>query len=336
MKVGSLFSGIGGLDLGLERAGMKVIWQCEIDEYASKVLKKHWPGVPNLGDITKVDWNAVERPDLLCGGFPCQDISIAGKGRGLEGEKSGLWWDFHKAISVLRPRYVLVENVPMLTHRGLDAVLASLSEIGYDAEWNIVSARFVGANHRRDRIFIVAYPHSERCERSGLREEVSGWRSEIVTCTKPGSGSERRETVFATTEGEDVANPRRLCRGDHVGGSEGEMDNGRKDETFRPTDADSIGGSGEGPPNVAHPQSILSGHGDNGNVSIFWNGQEEWERGSALRSREWWAVEPDVGRMAPRISNRMDRLRCLGNAVVPQVGEFVGRAIVEYERRWKN
>ena len=103
ITVGSLFSGIGGIELGLERTGgFKTIWNCEIDPYASAVLKKHWPDVPNLGDITKVDWDGVERPEMLCGGFPCQDISVAGKGKGIEGGyRSGLWFEYAKAIGQL-------------------------------------------------------------------------------------------------------------------------------------------------------------------------------------------------------------------------------------------
>lgn len=159
LTVGSLFSGIGGLERGLERTGaFKTAWNCEIEAYPSAVLKKHWPDVPNLGDITKVDWNEVERTDVVCGGFPCQDISVAGKGKGiLAGEKSRLWSEFARCLRALRPRYALVENVPMLANRGLWLVLADLAEIGYNAEWKIVSAAECGALHRRERLFIIAY-----------------------------------------------------------------------------------------------------------------------------------------------------------------------------------
>lgn len=162
MTCGSLFSGIGGMDLGLERAGFKVIWQSEIDPYASSVLKRHWPDVPNLGDIRAIDWSRVERPNLVCGGFPCQDISTAGKGAGLEGERSGLWAEFVQCLRHLRPDRALVENVPALTFRGLGRVLGDLAEIGFDAEWSTLSACVMGAPHTRERLFIVAYPHSLR------------------------------------------------------------------------------------------------------------------------------------------------------------------------------
>src|SRR5690606_7177861 len=118
LTVGSLFSGIGGIDLGLERAGMETRWFSEIDPYASRVLAKHWPNVPNHGDITQIDFRAVEAVDVLCGGFPCQDLSLAGKRAGIDGERSGLWSEYVRAIRDLRPRYVLVENVTALLSGG--------------------------------------------------------------------------------------------------------------------------------------------------------------------------------------------------------------------------
>jgi DNA (cytosine-5)-methyltransferase 1 len=167
ITVGSLFSGIGGMELGLERTGKyKVIWNCEINPYCIEVLKKHWKDVPNLGDITKVNWNEIEKPELICGGFPCQDISIAGKGQGIkEGTRSGLWSEFAKSIRILRPKYALIENVPMLSKRGLNIVLADLAKMGYNAEWGIISASSVGAMHKRERIFIIAYSTGNRISR---------------------------------------------------------------------------------------------------------------------------------------------------------------------------
>ena len=188
MTIGSLFSGIGGIEIGLERTGeFKTIWQCEIEPYPSAVLKKHWPNVPNLGDITKVNWNEIERPDVLCGGFPCQDISIAGKRKGIkEGTRSGLFFEFAKAIRILRPKYVLIENVSALALSGLNIVLAELAALGYDAEWEIISARECGALHRRERLFIIAYAnrvghlhgepeeHATEAEFNAQRESLAG------------------------------------------------------------------------------------------------------------------------------------------------------------------
>jgi DNA (cytosine-5)-methyltransferase 1 len=167
LTLGSLFSGIGGIELGFERTGaFKTIWHSEIEAYPSAVLEENFPGVKNYGDITKIDWGKVERPDVLCGGFPCQDISVAGKGAGIkEGTRSGLWSEYARAIRELRPRYVVVENVPMLARRGLTRVLGDLAALGYDAEWKIVSAASVGAPHRRERLFIIAYDaEMRRCD----------------------------------------------------------------------------------------------------------------------------------------------------------------------------
>src|SRR5690349_10640503 len=141
--------------------GWETAWFSEIDPYASAVLAKHWPGVPNHGDITKIDFTQVEPVDMLCGGFPCQDISNAGKRAGIEGARSGLWGEYARAVRELRPRYVVVENTPGLLARGMDRVLGDLADSGYDAEWTMLSACALGAPHTRERVFVVAYPTGE-------------------------------------------------------------------------------------------------------------------------------------------------------------------------------
>jgi DNA (cytosine-5)-methyltransferase 1 len=158
--VGSLFSGIGGLDLGLERAGMRVIWQSEIEPYCCRVLAKHWPHVPNLGNVKEIDWSSVERPDVLCGGWPCQPFSYAGNRAGADDERH-LWPHMFDAIRVLRPDFMLGENVAGHLSLGFDRVLADLASIGFDAEWSLVSACSMGAPHMRERLFVVAYPSGD-------------------------------------------------------------------------------------------------------------------------------------------------------------------------------
>jgi DNA (cytosine-5)-methyltransferase 1 len=237
MTFGSLFAGIGGFDLGLERAGMTCKWQVEIDDYASRVLAKHWPDVPRHGDVRTFptagrDWSV----DLICGGFPCQDISNAGAKRGLAGNRSRLWTEFARIIGVLRPRYVLVENVSALLVRGMGEVLGDLASLGYDAEWHCIPAAAVGAPQFRDRVWIVAYP----CGRGFQGQQKRNGQRQIV---------ERRDDFDRLALGQRRA-----------------------------------------------------------------------------RDARSWVRRADHG-----IPRRVDRLRCLGNAVVPQVVEVIGRAILEAE-----
>lgn len=159
LTVGSLFSGIGGLDLGLERAGMAVIWQSEIEPYACKVLAKHWPNTPNLGDIKQVDWSTVERPDVICGGYPCPAFSQAARGRNVA---PNLWAYMFAAVVATRPRFVVLENVAAHLGRGFGDVLNDLHAGGFDVEWSTLTACSVGASHTRRRLFAVAYPHGSR------------------------------------------------------------------------------------------------------------------------------------------------------------------------------
>lgn len=178
MNVLSLFSGIGGLELGLERAGMTVVGQVEINPFCRQVLAKHWPDVPRHEDVRTAAewWSSEERPDVdvVCGGFPCQDISNVGARIGITGSKSSLWGAMLNTVRVLRPRYVLIENVAALLVRGFDTVLTDLHESGFDAEWSVLSACTLGAPHTRERLFVLAYPHNERlqaCGAHGVRDD---------------------------------------------------------------------------------------------------------------------------------------------------------------------
>jgi len=157
MKVGSLFSGIGGLDLGLERAGMEIVWQVENDPFCCKVLKKYWPEVLLLGDVKEIDFTTLPAVDLICGGFPCQPVSCAGKRKG-DADERWLWPEMFRAIRELRPKFSLLENVPGLLERGLSTVLCDLASIWHDAEWETLPAAAFGSPQLRYRVFIVAYP----------------------------------------------------------------------------------------------------------------------------------------------------------------------------------
>jgi DNA (cytosine-5)-methyltransferase 1 len=157
---------------------MRTVAFCEIEPYCRAVLAKHWPHVPCYTDVATLTADQLSMdgifPDVICGGFPCQDVSFAGGGAGLSGSRSGLWFDFARIIEETRPRYAIIENVSALRSRGLDQVLGSLAAIGYDAEWHCIPASAVGAPHQRDRIWIVAYPNGDREPTLSLNAETPG------------------------------------------------------------------------------------------------------------------------------------------------------------------
>ena len=165
-----LFHGIGGFALGAYWAGMKFEnhFCSDIEPYTQKLYKLRFPDSVQLGDITKIDFEKLKNDYpgewIITGGFPCQDISIAGKGAGIEGKRSGLWFEYWRAISILQPRFAIMENVGAITFRGLTEVIGSLHEIGYNAEWQDIRASEMGAQHRRERIWIIAYT---KCKRWG-------------------------------------------------------------------------------------------------------------------------------------------------------------------------
>lgn len=320
MKVGSLFSGIGGLDLGLERSGMKIVWQVEKDSYCQKVLKKHWPEVPCYGDIKEIDFSTLPPVDLICGGFPCQPVSCAGKRQGDKDER-WLWPEFYRAICETRPRWVLVENVPGLLSasdgRLFGGILGDLARSGYDAEWDLLPAAAFGAPHLRFRVFLVA--HAQSCRGQG-REIYPGNQFKTLPRGSAGtsiSGGERLPDVAHPQERQDlIREPGSL--GEAAGRREGEYP--------------ALGDGGE---DVAHSRrtsrssrwpivyGCCSENGKRQTIRIEGQGVD--------RARAWWATEPDVGRVASRVPSRVDRLKCLGNAVVPQVVEWIGRRIMEVE-----
>ena len=176
--IGSLFSGIGGLDLAVEAAtGGRVIWQAEVNPWRRSVLARHWPHVKRFEDVREIRGHE-RKPEIICGGFPCQDISGAGRREGICGPKSGLWSEFARIIRALGPRIVIVENVAALTVRGLDRVLGDLASIGFDAEWSSLRASDAGATHRRRRTFIVALADADRERRE---PESPAWAGSRIT-----------------------------------------------------------------------------------------------------------------------------------------------------------
>lgn len=293
MKVLDLFSGIGGFSLGLERAGMRTVAFCEIDAYCRRVLAKHWPNVPCYDDIRTLTAERLAADgisvDLICGGFPCQDISNAGKRAGIGGARSGLWSEYARLIGEIRPRYVIVENVAALLGRGLERVLGDLAALGFDAEWHCIPASAVGAPHRRDRLWIVAF-NTNRLD-VGAQRGIHSQDAYAGRVREAAAGSNSAPMFGASIFGSEP-------NGDHAG--LGEMA-----DACRAGLPDIFGGEAR--------------------AKLAWDG-------TAGRCR-WWDVEPDVGRVAHGVPSRVDRLRSLGNAVVPQIPEIIGRAILQAEMR---
>jgi len=273
LTVGSLFSGVGGLDLGLERAGMRVAWQVEIDDYATRVLARHWPNVPRFRDVRECGRHNLAPVDLVAGGFPCQPHSLAGK-RSASGDDRDLWGEFARILRELKPRWVVAENVPGLLSseagRFFGRVLWDLAASGYDAEWDCLPAAAFGAPHLRDRVFLVAHARGKQLSQQ--------------------SQPQSEGSAAADTGGAGVLRP--VANGHSRGGTRSALKPQVQAAVFVRPDLVGCGGS---------------------------------HFGAA------WQAEPNVDRMADGFPGRVDRIRGLGNAVVPQVAEYVGRRILAAE-----
>ena len=308
MKFGSLFSGIGGMDLGLERAGMICKWQVEIDDYCQRVLNKHWPDVPKSGEVRDVGKGNLETVDLIAGGFPCQPHSVAGKRKGAEDDRN-LWPEFIRIIREIKPKYVLAENVPGIITTYIDTVLSDLEGQGYACSTFNIPACALDAPHRRERIFVVAY-----CNGSGFgwsNKENEKHRSELQN---------RRNALNEL--GAQSPDSRRFMA-DSNGTWTSQSKRGEQKERGRSIN------SGE---NVADTESRTSGHDGNDERTSNREINSSANASSSGREQSWWSVEPNVGRVAHGIPSRVDRLRGLGNSVVPQVAEWIGERIIEFER----
>ena len=205
MTFGSLFTGIGGFDLGFEKAGMKCLWQVEIDKSCTQTLNKHWGGVAKYGDIVDVGRSSLKRVDVVCGGFPCQDVSIAGRRAGLDGERSGLWFEFARVIEEMRPEWVVIENVPGLlsSNKGRDfaTIIGRLAELGYGFAWRVLDSKNFGVAQRRRRVFIVGHsggscapPTTVLFEPESLSGDIAKGRQErqiAPTLSASGAGTSR-------------------------------------------------------------------------------------------------------------------------------------------------
>ena len=323
-----LFSGIGGFSLGLERTGgFRTIGFCETDAYCTKVLQKNFPGIPIHGDIRKLKGTDFGAVDIITGGYPCQPFSVAGKQKGVEDPRH-LWPEYFRIIKESRPTWVIGENVAGHLKLGLDSVLKDLESEGYGTRTFSVSASSIGANHQRERIWIVA--HSECNEHQHTLKKVNGKEKEVPRKHWKENGSARKSVgadPIRETDNTDVAD---TLKGHVQAGCERqrEIRQGHQEEGFS-GDASS---SSETLPN---------------STSVRWNevrdeirntqesGNQEKQGGKYQRisinseyRENWWSVEPDVGRVAHGIPNRVDRLKSLGNSLIPQIPYYIGQSII--------
>lgn len=377
-SIGSLFSGIGGLELGLEWAGVgHTVWQVEREPFCRAVLAKHWPDAERFDDVTTVGAHNLAPVEVICGGFPCQDISYAGRGAGLAGERSGLWYEYARIVRELRPRFVVVENVSALLTRGLDAVLGTLASLGYDAEWSCVRASDVGARHRRERVFIVAWlgDADSRGRRAhgiaGVGGALGVGRND--TGNTPAVANSGSLADPGRVGGEPAREPGDLARPQRPRarqGAERERDGNPAGDGCTPlADAERNGpgriaeptgrhygdrtqtGREEGPGRIAERGAPLA-DGDGGRLAgdrADYSDDPESARGDVAgraesgmgRDVDGVSARLDVAgpnesqhaweapRTSPECVDRAARLRALGNAVVPQVAEVVGRRLLE-------
>lgn len=307
MRIGSLFSGIGGLELGLERAGLgRTVWQVEYDDVASSVLALQWPAVTRYGDVRDIDWTDVEPADVLCGGYPCQPFSHAGNREG-EGDERHMWPYYLDAVRVLRPRLAVLENVSGHLSLGFGRVLGDLAEIGYDAKWTCLRASDVGAPHRRERVFVLAYPDRTGLEGSGRPRTRGGIVAPVGRASAADASRERGAVEQEVHGGEPSV----------VGSVAG------------PSGGAGAGAASSGVPELGRGAGVAWGE--------YAPAIRRWER---ILGRPAPAPTDQRGRLSfdfsewmmgfpagwtASVPQREPRGRIIGNAVVPQVAEVVGR-----------
>lgn len=351
LTAGSLFSGIGGLDLAASLAGFDIRFQVEIDPFCRKVLAKHapnyWKNATQYADICGL--TGLETVDVLFGGFPCTDISVAGKGIGLEGAHSGLWWEFCRLIGEIRPRAVVLENVAAIAFdgRGGTEVVAALARLGYSIQWGIISAADAGAPHERKRWFCVGYAdgigfaespavdrgqvayHSVGNTETGHRRDVprQSRSNRQILRTKTGLAYPYRQRR-AETRGYRAEARKRLIRTGAMGNTNSQY---IKEQRFRfPMEAElkAIGCDGEGI--AATTGAVEPGMGGDA------DGFSARLDGTRLMQHRWVARpnevqhEDEPPRLCGKLPNRRARVKALGNAVVPQVAYPIFRLLAEY------
>lgn len=299
LKVLDLFSGIGGFSLGLERAGMETVAFCEIDTYCQKVLNRHWPDVPVFSDIRKLSRSDFEKSvDIICGGFPCQPFSLAGRKKGKEDDRD-LWPEMFRVIQEYRPTWVIGENVANFTNMAFQRTKINLESEGYQVQPFIIPACGIEARHRRDRVWIIAYSDGnqlrkkQECKFGGERPSESsnnGKAGQFISEYATGSRLQEKRVELQTTRLKQY----------------GELDS---DATNALGERTTISTKRKLP-----SDQVLRGESEASRVV-----------------RQWRSFEPPVCGVAPGVSDRVDRIKALGNSVVPQIPEIIGRAILSIE-----
>jgi DNA (cytosine-5)-methyltransferase 1 len=314
LRVLDLFSGIGGFSLGLERTGgFETVAFCEVEEFPRAVLAKHWPDVPCFPDVRKLKGADIDGPvDVICGGYPCQPFSTAGRRRGAEDDRH-LWPEFNRLVAELRPTWVIGENVAGHISMGLDSVLSDLEGQGYACRTFVIPACAVDAPHRRDRVWTVGHARSERFGREKSRK--SRMEGDVFLSQRWQQGANQ-----PSRSSQNVAYAAQLQR--NGSGEHRQQGCGQVPELGKRSGAEPLADTHD-----AGPQRRK----ETGNTRSerTWC-DEQFERCLDL-PRATWRPEPDVGRVAHGISRRVDRLKALGNAVVPQIPEMIGRAILAAE-----
>ena len=315
-----LFSGIGGFSLGLESAGLvETVAFCDFDKYCQKVLKKNFPGVPIYGDVKELNYDklkadGIDQIDIITGGYPCQPFSVAGRKKG-EDDPRHVWPEMFRLIKELRPTWVIGENVGGHIKLGLDTVLENLESEGYSARTFSISATSIGANHKRERVWIIAnLADTERLGRTEGTEKSEELEREEPS-DKPnhcGQGCTKCKSC------QTVANSDEMQR-QYLRGQESEQTQKKFERTSERSGTQNGVANSEG----------SKGNVDDANQGNGKTSQEELSReyGSACGVGTWWSVEPDVGRVAHGIPDRVDRLKCLGNSVVPQIPYVIGLSL---------
>lgn len=337
LTFGSLFAGIGGFDLGLERAGMVCKWQVEIDEYASRVLAKHWPSVTRWNDVRTFppddgdEWAV----DLICAGVPCQPVSHAGKQKGVEDER-WMWGEALRVVAHLGPRFFLAENpIGILNHDGgrtFRGIIRALASVGYVCEWHVIAAADVGAPHQRDRVWLMA--HADSVSRSSRQSRRADRCLLVEGAGSQGRENERQARCVTGSGGANAAEPstgvdqvpvlREFLLHDPWDSCARLQLPANRGMDGRPVQAqdDVADAYGQG------LQGAVLEHTGEGLLRSCGREGRDKEEEISEAPRGWWEVEPELGRVAHGIPARVDRLRCLGNAVVPQITEIIGRSII--------